>query len=234
MPSVSGDTTACGSPVPSAVHLPEAPTSSGSSSHLPPRPAPPPPRMDLFSRLRPGSSQPAPPVQSQTQPSVLHWETIVVSFPVFSPAPPAPFTISEPGLLGKKVTRLYELIDPQYGYSAYNSTLSFRNIPLNNEQTFSDYGIVAGDTVKLEQEMMIRKPVIYLYPPSSLADVTVELALTSSWRFSAVHPPPKTTIPPGEPHTAQSLTWTVTAEPNGTLVDKTSGMEVSYLYWEAT
>ncbi|KAH9018121.1 hypothetical protein EDB84DRAFT_1276321, partial [Lactarius hengduanensis] len=77
------------------------------------------------------------------------------------------------------------------------------------------------------------KPVIYLYPPSNLADVTVDLALAPSWRFSAVHPPPQTTVPPGEPHTAQSLTWTVAAEPNGTLVDKTSGMEVSYLYWEA-
>ncbi|KAH8986746.1 hypothetical protein EDB92DRAFT_1801755 [Lactarius akahatsu] len=78
-----------------------------------------------------------------------------------------------------------------------------------------------------------RKPVIYLYPPSSLADVTVDLALAPSWRFSAVHPPPRTTVPPGEPHTAQSLTWMVAAEPNGTLVDKTSGIEVSYLYWEA-
>jgi len=75
--------------------------------------------------------------------------------------------------------------------------------------------------------------VIYLFPPSSLTDVTVELALAPSWRFSAVHPPPRTTVPPGEPHTAQSLTWTVAAEPNGTLVDKTSGMAVSYLYWEA-
>ena len=80
----------------------------------------------------------------------------------------------------------------------------------------------------------MKKPVIYLYPPSSLEDVTVELALASSWRFSTVHPPPRTTIPPGEPHTAQSVTWSVAAEPNGTLVDKTSGMEVSFLYWEAT
>ncbi|KAI9453253.1 hypothetical protein BJY52DRAFT_1153307 [Lactarius psammicola] len=78
-----------------------------------------------------------------------------------------------------------------------------------------------------------KKPVIYLYPPLSLADVTVELALAPSWRFSAVHPPPWTTIPPGEPHTPQCLTWTVAAEPNGVLVDKTTGMEVSYLYWEA-
>jgi hypothetical protein len=53
-----------------------------------------------------------------------------------------------------------------------------------------------------------------------------------------VHPPPPTTAPLGEPHilahtgTALSLTSTVAAEPNDTLVDKTSGLEVSYLYWE--
>jgi hypothetical protein len=234
MPSVSGDTTACGSPVPSVMNLPGAPTSSSSSSSLPPRPAPPPPRTDFFSRLRPAPSRPALPVQSQTQPSVLRWQAIVVSFPVLSLAPPAPFTISEPGLLGKKVSRIYELIDPQYGYSAHNSTLSFRNMTLNNEQTFSDYGVTTGSIVQLEQEMRIAKPVIYLYPPSSLADVTVDLALTSSCRFSAVYPPPRTTIPPGELHKALALTWTVKAEPNGTLVDKTSGVEVSYLYWEAT
>ncbi|KAH9060150.1 hypothetical protein EDB87DRAFT_1728936, partial [Lactarius vividus] len=104
---------------------------------------------------------------------------------------------------------------------------------LNNERTFSDYGIVSGDTILLNPVSRPRKPVIYLYPPSSLADVTVELALASSWRFSVVHPLPRATVPPGEPHTAQSLTWTVAAEPDGTLIDKTSGMEVSYLYWEA-
>ena len=32
----------------------------------------------------------------------------------------------------------------------------------------------------------------------------------------------------------QSLTWTVEAEPDGRLVDKTPGVEVAYLYWEAT
>jgi hypothetical protein len=31
----------------------------------------------------------------------------------------------------------------------------------------------------------VRKPVIYLYPPSRLPDVIVELLLTSSWSFSA-------------------------------------------------
>jgi hypothetical protein len=58
-----------------------------------------------------------------------------------------------------------------------------------------------------------RKPVIYLYPPSSLSDVTVQLSLASSWLFSAVYPPPATTI---NPKGYQSLTWTVAAEPDGT------------------
>jgi len=80
----------------------------------------------------------------------------------------------------------------------------------------------------------VRKPVIYLYPPSSLPDVTVALLLAPSWSFSAVYPPSQTAIPSGEHQSAQSLTWAVAAEPSGTLVDKTSGAEVSYLYWEAT
>ena len=81
----------------------------------------------------------------------------------------------------------------------------------------------------------VRKPVIYLYPPSRLSDVTVELLLTSSWSFSVIYPLPKTAISSGEKQIAgQSLTWTVEAEPDGRLVDKTSGVEVTYLYWEAT
>ena len=82
--------------------------------------------------------------------------------------------------------------------------------------------------------LLVKKPVIYLHPPSSLPDVTVELLLTSTWSFSAVYPPPQSSIPSGERQTAQSLTWAVAAEPSGALVDKTSGAEVSYLYWEAT
>ena len=78
-----------------------------------------------------------------------------------------------------------------------------------------------------------RKPVIYLFPPSDLPSVTVELLLTSTWSFSAVYPPPQTPISPGERQATQSLTWAVAAELSGTLVDKMTGTEVSYLFWEA-
>ena len=36
-------------------------------------------------------------------------------------------------------------------------------------------------------QLLGRKPVIYLYPPFSLPDVTIELLLTSTWSFSAVY-----------------------------------------------
>ena len=81
--------------------------------------------------------------------------------------------------------------------------------------------------------MNVRKFIIYLYPPSSLPDVTVELLLTPTWSFSAVYQPPQTVTPSGEHQAAQSLIWAIAAEPCGTLVDKTSGTEVSCLYWEA-
>jgi len=78
------------------------------------------------------------------------------------------------------------------------------------------------------------KPVIYLFPPYTLPSVTVELLLTSTWSFSAIYPPPQTSSPSGERQAPQSLTWAVAAEPSGMLVDKMTGTEVTYLYWEAT
>ncbi|KAH9060146.1 hypothetical protein EDB87DRAFT_634524 [Lactarius vividus] len=231
MQSTCGGTTVHGSPVSSEIRLPGAKTP-------PSLPSPLPPRQGFRSLFRIPSIRRDPPVQYEAQQSSGVLQAINISFPAYLSPAPASFDISEPGLLGKKVSRVYELIGLKEGFSASNSDLTFGNSFLNIERTFSDYGIVSGDTILLSPKPSLRvrrcrKPVIYLYPPSNLADVTVDLALAPSWRFSAVHPPPRTTVPPGEPHTAQSLTWTVAARPDGTLVDKTSGMEVSYLYWEA-
>ncbi|KAH9073483.1 hypothetical protein EDB83DRAFT_2219533 [Lactarius deliciosus] len=237
MQSTCGGTTVRGSLVSSETHLPGAKTPPSLPSPLPPYPAHQPPRQGFRSLFRLPSIRRDPPVHSEAQQSSDVLQAINISFPAHLSPAPASFDISEPGLLRKKVSRLYELIGLKEGFSASNSDLTFGNSFLNIERTFSDYGIISGDTILLSpkpsSQGRCRKPVIYLYPPSNLADVTVDLALAPSWRFSAVHPPPRTTVPPGEPHTTQSLTWTVAAEPNGMLVDKTSGMEVSYLYWEA-
>ena len=122
-------------------------------------------------------------------------------------------------------------------YSEPECSTTVVSLPLDNTKPAtsparpSPFTIVASGSGSV-----VRKPVIYLYPPSHLSDVTVELLLTSSWSFSAIYPLPQTAITSGETHqiAPQSLTWTVDAEPDGRLVDKTSGVEVSYLYWEAT
>ncbi|KAI9457658.1 hypothetical protein F5148DRAFT_341931 [Russula earlei] len=122
---------------------------------------------------------------------------------------PDPLEIREAGLLRKKISHLRGIIRIKIAC------------------------IILSRRSKRMPKPALKKPVIYLYPPFSLQNVTVELLLTSSWQFSAVYPPPQTTIPYGERPTAQCLTWAVAAEPDGTLVDKTSGTEVSYLFWEA-
>ena len=108
-----------------------------------------------------------------------------------------------------------------YSESEYSSTV----VSLDNARPTP--GPVRPTRPLLSKFSAPRKPVIYLYPPSRLPEVTVELLLTSSWSFSAIYPCEKQT-------TAQSFTWTVEAEPDGRLVDKTTGAEVTYLYWEAT
>lgn len=97
--------------------------------------------------------------------------------------------------------------------------------PGNNVRPAKNRRIPVAPTLHSDDDVF-RKPVIYLYPPFRLPDVTVQLLLTSSWSFSAVYPSSQTA--------AQSLTWAVEAEPDGRLVEKTTGAEVTYLFWEAT
>jgi len=79
-----------------------------------------------------------------------------------------------------------------------------------------------------------KKPVIYLFSPTRLSDVTVQLILTPSWRFSTIYPSTQSTSGSGKDTTdPQSLTWAVEVEPNGTLKEKTTETEVTFLYWEA-
>jgi hypothetical protein len=111
--------------------------------------------------------------------------------------------------------------------AATNDRPGFTSSPVTPEEASSSPG------PRSRGRRLARKPVIYLYPPSSLSHITVQLSLVSSWSFSAVYLPPQITIDPEEYRSVRSLTWTVAAEPDGTLIDKTTGTEVSYLYWEA-
>jgi len=66
-------------------------------------------------------------------------------------------------------------------------------------------------------EPLAAKPVIYLYPEEE-TNVTVKLELNGN--LTCTYP-------------KSDGTWSVTAEPDGTLTDK-NGQEYNYLYWEGT
>ncbi|RXW11894.1 hypothetical protein EST38_g13960 [Candolleomyces aberdarensis] len=100
---------------------------------------------------------------------------------------------------------------------------------LKNDRTLAEYGVRTGATIRLVDYMPTgKKPVIYIYPPVATR-VSTKLSLVPEWEFSAIYPvvPAKTT-PQG-----QALEWVVDASPNGILKDVNTGLEVSYLYWEA-
>lgn len=154
---------------------------------------------------------------------------IFISQSIFQSAPP-PFSINEDGLLGQKVSYLSRRIQTRVFGNLVISNLRIASLSLDKERTLSSYAMYSGSTVTAilaMKQLLVCQPVIYLYPPSSLADVTVELDLVPSWLFSAVHPSQ------GNAYSLRKQCWKVAAEPNGTLVDKTTGMEVSYLYWKA-
>ncbi|KAI0060420.1 hypothetical protein BV25DRAFT_1807319 [Artomyces pyxidatus] len=78
------------------------------------------------------------------------------------------------------------------------------------------------------------KPVIYLQTPTHLPHVNIDLSLVSAWSFSALYPstePTSGVLPDGT--RGQTATWTVSADPDGTLHDKATGSDVAYLFWEA-
>ncbi|KAI0310075.1 hypothetical protein OF83DRAFT_1071132, partial [Amylostereum chailletii] len=74
------------------------------------------------------------------------------------------------------------------------------------------------------------KPVIYLFPSRFLANTSITLGLVPSWSFSAIYPNARDA---SSDNGLQVIEWVVDARTDGVLVDKASGSELSYLFWEA-
>ncbi|KIK33074.1 hypothetical protein CY34DRAFT_18617 [Suillus luteus UH-Slu-Lm8-n1] len=101
----------------------------------------------------------------------------------------------------------------------------FQNIEISRD-TQSDIGTTSQGTICLFVTPLTKKPIIYLYSPSDI-DVSVKLSLIPEWSLSVIYP--VVTI---EDH-GQRLEWNVRTHQDGSLTEHNSGLDVSYLFWEA-
>lgn len=77
---------------------------------------------------------------------------------------------------------------------------------------------------------VLRKPVVYVFSPTEI-DVQISLALSPEWSFSAVYP---SVAPKVLPRVGEQIQWNVRTRADGTLTETNVGVDVAYLFWEAS
>ncbi|KAI1782985.1 hypothetical protein LXA43DRAFT_1187274 [Ganoderma leucocontextum] len=109
--------------------------------------------------------------------------------------------------------------------------LLFAGREIEEGRTLSDFNVRKENVLHLVLRQVGGKPVIYLFPPSAIPDATISVSLVPQWSFSHVYPlaAPKRLLENGR----QRVDWSVSAQPDGTLIEKDTNLELSYLFWEA-
>jgi ubiquitin C len=126
------------------------------------------------------------------------------------------------------VRELKEKVQDQDGTLPEDQRLIYGGKQLDDDRLLANCGIPSGAMIHLVLRQRGGKPVIYLYPPTATR-VSTKLSLVPEWEFSAIYPVVHAKATPE----GQELEWVVDASPNGTLKEVGTGLEASYLYWEA-
>ncbi len=121
-----------------------------------------------------------------------------------------------------KIARRLDKCDDDLRYT-------FSGFRIGPHQTPASLAMLDGDTIDIHQKVLGGKPVIYLFPAVPLENATVSVHLVPQWAFTHIYPIADTTLVDGK----QSVAWSVSAAVDGTLIEKDSNRELSYLFWEA-
>ncbi|KDR73263.1 hypothetical protein GALMADRAFT_142391 [Galerina marginata CBS 339.88] len=108
--------------------------------------------------------------------------------------------------------------------------LIYRGFPLSASQTVEEHNLKEGEVLEFRKMPMMRAPALYLLAPEVM-DVTVMLSLSSHLTMSAAYP--MVAIRPGTATSSDSVKWNVSVHPTGAITERTSGLNVPYLSWEA-
>ncbi|PVF97914.1 ubiquitin-domain-containing protein [Serendipita vermifera] len=127
------------------------------------------------------------------------------------------------------VSVLKSRIQDREGIPPDQQRLIYHGDELNENRTMAKCGIEDGSIIDIVLRFRGGKPVIYVLSPVSM-DATVSLTLVPEWSFSAIYP---VRAPLQLPDGSQSIEWKVRTREDGTLVDRDTSTEISYLYWEA-
>ncbi|KAG1852767.1 hypothetical protein DFJ58DRAFT_703778 [Suillus subalutaceus] len=130
----------------------------------------------------------------------------------------------------KRAARVQKLVDiaaRKSGSCPTNYMAVWLGSRLHHENSIGSYGIEDGEFINFWIQQVGGKPVIYLYSPSDV-DVSVKLSLSPEWSFSAIYP----FVTPKQEY-GQHVEWNVRTHQDGNLTEKNSGLDISYLFWEA-
>lgn len=131
------------------------------------------------------------------------------------------------------MSKLYNHVAKVWGKKPEDFSLFFDERRLLSAYKLSDFGSaedLMDSTITVIQEQKGGKPVIYLFPPTLLETVNVKLSLVPAWTFSALYPLSAITKSQDGGTATQ---WTVSASPSGDLVELSSSLKLTYLFWEA-
>ncbi|KAG2104640.1 uncharacterized protein F5147DRAFT_638220 [Suillus discolor] len=129
--------------------------------------------------------------------------------------------------LSARVQELADIAARKSGGESTNYRTMWRGSRLDHDSSIRSCNILNGDSIYFIVAQVGGKPVIYLYSPSNI-DVSVKLSLSPEWSFSAIYP----VVTLKQEH-GQHVEWNVRTHQDGSLTERNSGLDVSYLFWEA-